>query len=107
MIPPPSGSSDAAALESSFLAAMAASGSAVERERTLAGLDLYGTLHEKHTTMLPATLLAMYADVKDRTTRAVGGLTEDELFGYCESSVNPIIWAIGHCAHFYETMVLR
>lgn len=77
------------------------------REDRLLQLDIYGTLTEKHTR-LPATAIhAMYRDVRERTGRAIGGLTEAELLGVCEPSLNPIVWAVGHCGHFYEAMVLR
>ena len=38
---------------------------------------------------------------------SIDGLSDEQLVGLMESSVNPMVWAIGHCAHFYETMVLR
>jgi hypothetical protein len=48
----------------------------------------------------------MYADVRERTVRTLGGLSEAQLLGAPESSLNPMVWVIGHTAHFYEAMVL-
>jgi hypothetical protein len=61
-------------------------------------VDRYGTLKEKHVELTVADLLRMYADVRERTTRATGGLTEEQLLGSVEPSANPIVWAIGHCS---------
>jgi hypothetical protein len=60
-------------------------------------VDRYGTLKEKHVVLTVADLQRMYADVRERTTRAIGGLSEGQLVGTVESSVNPIVWAVGHC----------
>eukprot|EP01043_Picozoa_sp_COSAG02_P020882 COSAG02_NODE_1043_length_15014_cov_8.766007_6_plen_298_part_00 len=74
---------------------------------SLRDADLYGTLHEKHVRLSPETLAAMYDDVRDRTLRSLGDLEDMQLVGEMESSLNPMIWAVGHNAHFYETMVVR
>ena len=76
-------------------------------QHPLVEADLYGTLREKHIRLSPAALTLMYADVRDRTMRAMGGLDEGQLHGEVEASLNPMIWAMGHTAHFYETMVVR
>ena len=75
--------------------------------QSLRDADLYGTLHEKHVRLSPEALIAMYADVRDRTIRSLGELEDTQLVGEMESSLNPMIWAVGHNAHFYETMVVR
>ena len=69
--------------------------------------DLYGTLHEKHTVLPPSVLAAMYDDVRDRTLRSLGDLEDTQMQGEMEASLNPMVWALGHNAHFYETMVVR
>ena len=74
---------------------------------SLRDADLYGTLQEKFVRLSPATLVAMYDDVRDRTLRSLGDLEDTQLVGEMESSLNPMIWAVGHNAHFYETMVVR
>ena len=74
---------------------------------SLRDADLYGTLQEKHVRLSPETLVAMYDDVRDRTLRSLGDLEDTQLVGEMESSLNPMIWAVGHNAHFYETMVVR
>ena len=70
-------------------------------------LDLYGTLREKHVRLTPRQLRAMYADVRERTDRALAGLDPAALRAVPEPSLNPLDWALGHVAHFYECMVLR
>lgn len=75
--------------------------------QSLRDADLYGTLREKHVRLSPEALVAMYADVRDRTIRSLGDLEDTQLVGEMESSLNPMIWAVGHNAHFYETMVVR
>lgn len=77
------------------------------REARLLSLDLYGTLGEKTTQLTPEQLKHMYREVRERTERVLGGLTEQQLFGLCEPTLNPMVWVVGHCAHFYENMVLR
>lgn len=74
---------------------------------SLRDADLYGTLHEKHVRLPVETLAAMYDDVRDRTLRSLGDLEDTQLVGEMEPSLNPMIWAVGHNAHFYETMVVR
>lgn len=69
--------------------------------------DIYGTLHEKHVRLSPQSIADMYDDVRDRTLRSMGDLEDTKLLGEMESSLNPMIWALGHTAHFYETMVVR
>ena len=60
------------------------------------------------TTLTAGTLRHMYADVRARFARAaLDGLSEEQRLGVPESSANPIVWAVGHCAHFYEAMVYR
>ena len=73
----------------------------------LVRLDLYGTLREKHVRLTPRQLRAMYADVRERTDRALAGLDPAALRAVPEPSLNPLDWALGHVAHFYECMVLR
>ena len=73
----------------------------------LVDADLYGTLKEKHTRLSPTQLCAMYDDVRDRTLRSLGSLEDIQMHGDVESSLNPMVWALGHNAHFYETMVVR
>jgi len=75
---------------------------------TLEERDMYGTLHEKHVRLSAGKLRHMYADVAARFSRAaLEGLSEEQRMGVPESSLNPIVWAVGHCAHFYEAMVYR
>ena len=69
--------------------------------------DLYGTLAEKHVRLTPRALAALYADVRERTMRVLGHLTEEQLLGHEEASLNPSVWGVGHIGHFYEAMVLR
>lgn len=73
----------------------------------LAKLDLYGTLHEKHTRLTVGQLRAMYADVRERTARALSGLSPEAMRATPEPSLNPLDWGLGHVAHFYEFMVLK
>jgi iron(II)-dependent oxidoreductase len=73
----------------------------------LVRLDLYGTLREKHVRLTPRQLRAMYADVRERTDRALAGLDPAMLRAVPEPSLNPLDWALGHVAHFYEFMILR
>ena len=73
----------------------------------LAEADLYGTLAEKHVRLTPAAIEHMYADARERTMRVLGHLDDAQLLGELEDSLNPLVWDVGHCAHFYEAMVLR
>jgi len=91
----------------------------VPRDRSFNGLhaasssllddaDLYGTLREKHFRLPAATVRHLYADAAWRTRRAaLAGLSDEQLHGRYEASVNPIVWALGHVSHFYEAMALR
>ena len=72
-----------------------------------ADCDLYGTLAEKHVRLTPRALTALYADARERTMRVLGHLTEEQLLGHEEASLNPSVWGVGHIGHFYEAMVLR
>jgi hypothetical protein len=48
-----------------------------------------------------------WVQVRERTMRAMDGLDEQQLSGESdgvEPSLNPMVWALGHTAHFYETM---
>ena len=72
---------------------------------TLAELDVYGTLATKHSRLKPEQLKRAYADARERTTRLLAGLSEEQLLGAHEPSLNPLVWVVGHCAHFYEAMV--
>lgn len=72
-----------------------------------ASLDIYGTLSEKHVRLTRGTVRHLYADVRERTERALEGLDDAQLRAWCEPSLNPLDWGLGHIAHFYEFMALR
>ena len=57
----------------------------------LVRLDLYGTLREKHVRLTPRQLRAMYADVRERTDRALAGLDPAALRAVPEPSRDPSI----------------
>ena len=74
---------------------------------SLKDLDVYGTLREKHVCLSRGQIRAMYSDVRERTKRALAGLTPAQLRAVPEPSLNPFDWGLGHIAHFYEFMILR
>jgi iron(II)-dependent oxidoreductase len=73
----------------------------------LRDLDAYGTLREKHHRLTRGSVRSMYRDVRERTLRALAGLTPAQLRARPEPSLNPFDWGLGHVAHFYEFMILR
>ena len=73
----------------------------------LRDLDAYGTLREKHHRLTRGAVRSMYRDVRERTLRALAGLTPAQLRAKPEPSLNPFDWGLGHVAHFYEFMILR
>jgi hypothetical protein len=74
---------------------------------SLKDLDVYGTLREKHVRLSRGQIRAMYSDVRERTKRALAGLSPAQLRAVPEPSLNPFDWGLGHIAHFYEFMILR
>ena len=74
---------------------------------SLKDLDLYGTLREKHVCLSRGQIRTMYSDVRERTKRALAGLSPAQLRAVPEPSLNPFDWGLGHIAHFYEFMILR
>ena len=74
---------------------------------SLKDLDVYGTLREKHVRLSRVQIRAMYSDVRERTKRALAGLSPAQLRAVPEPSLNPFDWGLGHIAHFYEFMILR
>ena len=56
-------------------------------------------------SLLPPASCA--SSVRERTTRALAGLSAEQMRAVNEPSLNPLDWGLGHIAHFYEFMCLR
>ena len=46
-------------------------------------------------------------DTRRRTLDLIHGLSAEQLIGPKLSTINPLLWEIGHVAHFYEFWILR
>ncbi len=53
------------------------------------------------------TLINDLNDARQRTLALVSGLDSQQMIGPKLSSVNPLLWEIGHVAYFYEYWILR
>ena len=76
-------------------------------EATLATLDAYGSLAEKHHRLTVKHMRALYADVRTRRAFVVDDLNAFQRRAARTGGVNPFDWSDGHCAHFYEFMCAR
>jgi iron(II)-dependent oxidoreductase len=52
-------------------------------------------------------LIAQMDDAHRRTMALIAGLDQAQMIGPKRSTVNPLLWEIGHAAYFYEYWVLR
>src|SRR5438128_1615061 len=55
----------------------------------------------------PGTLAGWVLDAGRRTLDLVADLTDDQLLGPREATINPPLWELGHLAWFTEKWVLR
>ena len=79
----------------------------VRDEATLATLDAYGSLSEKHHRLTVKRMRALYADVRARRSFIVGDLNAFQRRATPQGGVNPFDWSDGHVGHFYEFMCAR
>ena len=54
-----------------------------------------------------ADLICNLKNTRQRTLELLNGLDAEQMLGPKLSTVNPLIWEVGHVAYFYEFWVLR
>ena len=59
------------------------------------------------TDTMVNSLITDINDARQRTLELVNGLDNNQLIGPYLSTVNPMLWEIGHVAYFYEFWILR
>jgi iron(II)-dependent oxidoreductase len=64
-------------------------------------------LADKHYVLPPKDLAAMVQEAHERTLGCVADLDDEQLNVPLLEVVNPFLWELGHCAHFYDVFVLR
>ena len=55
----------------------------------------------------PHSIADQLVDAHQRTMALIDGLSDEQLMGPLITTVNPLLWEIGHAAYFYEYWVLR
>jgi len=58
-------------------------------------------------TEIITQLIADLKDARQRTLELVAGLNSQQIIGEKLSTVNPLLWEIGHVAYFHELWILR
>ena len=58
-------------------------------------------------TLNPSIIAQQAQDAHERTLALVQGLNAEQMMGPLLTTVNPLLWEIGHAAYFYEYWVLR
>jgi iron(II)-dependent oxidoreductase len=60
-----------------------------------------------HTAPTPEVLTTWVRDARRRTLELIADLDDEQLLGPQQSTVNPLLWEVGHVAWFFEKWVLR